>query len=438
MLWRARAGLRSSGILQQPWRAPRNRALTTGEDLAVIIKALKRRNLPIQFDNLNPTNTIALDSLFPGYQTGNRKQSYLDIPLATNYLVYFPLLVKEPRLLEDGTDTRHAPASTFKYRLWAGGTFATTPGVSLNVSARTKVALVEKIGEVKMVGSKMFVQVHRAVVDDPTFPATVSKITPIKDSSIRIPAMSNLVDNVFATDDKVVLRESRWLCFMEDKPASVPSVPDKATRRPVPNAADVFVVLEIKITSAMLFRFSALTYNAHTIHIDPEYTRNVYGLPNLLVHGPMTLHLLHRHAREVIFGAHRVSQYESIKIEYKNSVPIFVGETVSIGSTRPQPVPGKEGTMTATMWISKKIEGEYEPPFQCVSASLEYTLQPRHRESAAQMTRGGPTVTPAKRIGRSPKPRTAATPPASAPLPAGPPPQADESVSFGYTQHKKR
>jgi 3-methylfumaryl-CoA hydratase len=44
---------------------------------------------------------------------------------------------------------------------------------------------------------------------------------------------------------------------------------------------------EIEISPTLLFRFSALTYNAHRIHYDRDYTRDVEGYPGLLTHGPL-------------------------------------------------------------------------------------------------------------------------------------------------------
>ena len=44
---------------------------------------------------------------------------------------------------------------------------------------------------------------------------------------------------------------------------------------------------EIGISPAVLFRFSALTYNAHRIHYDRDYCRDVEGYPGLLTHGPL-------------------------------------------------------------------------------------------------------------------------------------------------------
>ena len=42
----------------------------------------------------------------------------------------------------------------------------------------------------------------------------------------------------------------------------------------------------------LLFRFSALTFNAHRIHYDRPYARDVEGYPGLVVHGPLTAAVL--------------------------------------------------------------------------------------------------------------------------------------------------
>ena len=44
---------------------------------------------------------------------------------------------------------------------------------------------------------------------------------------------------------------------------------------------------EIEVSPTLLFRFSALTYNAHRIHYDRDYCRGVEGYPGLLTHGPL-------------------------------------------------------------------------------------------------------------------------------------------------------
>ena len=46
----------------------------------------------------------------------------------------------------------------------------------------------------------------------------------------------------------------------------------------------------------LLFRYSALTYNAHRIHYDRDYARSE-GYPGLLVHGPLQALLMAELAR---------------------------------------------------------------------------------------------------------------------------------------------
>ena len=50
-------------------------------------------------------------------------------------------------------------------------------------------------------------------------------------------------------------------------------------------------------TAALLFRFSALTYNAHRIHYDRDYAMKQEGYPGLVVHGPLLATLLADHFR---------------------------------------------------------------------------------------------------------------------------------------------
>jgi 3-methylfumaryl-CoA hydratase len=48
----------------------------------------------------------------------------------------------------------------------------------------------------------------------------------------------------------------------------------------------------VPIDPVLLFRISALTYNAHRIHYDREYAKTVEGYPGLVVHGPLQAILL--------------------------------------------------------------------------------------------------------------------------------------------------
>ncbi|KAJ5595799.1 hypothetical protein N7450_002257 [Penicillium hetheringtonii] len=79
-------------------------------------------------------------------------------------------------------------------------------------------------------------------------------------------------------------------------------------------------------TKALLFRFSALTFNAHSIHLDKEYTQNQEGYRNCLVHGPLTLTLL----LSVLQGHLQTLNLWVGQFEYRNLAPLFVDEELSI------------------------------------------------------------------------------------------------------------
>ncbi|KAF7554651.1 hypothetical protein G7046_g6756 [Stylonectria norvegica] len=74
-----------------------------------------------------------------------------------------------------------------------------------------------------------------------------------------------------------------------------------------------------------LFHFSALTFNAHAIHLDPLYARHVDGHRGLLVHGPLTLALMLR-----VLAAHIGDQVDVKKIVYRNHAPLYVDEPLTV------------------------------------------------------------------------------------------------------------
>lgn len=72
----------------------------------------------------------------------------------------------------------------------------------------------------------------------------------------------------------------------------------------------------------MLFRFSAVTFNAHKIHIDPQHCREVEGYHNLLVHGPLLLILMFS-----VFNSHG---HQLVSLDYQNLAPVFVDEEIKV------------------------------------------------------------------------------------------------------------
>ncbi|EGX50216.1 hypothetical protein AOL_s00076g291 [Orbilia oligospora ATCC 24927] len=92
----------------------------------------------------------------------------------------------------------------------------------------------------------------------------------------------------------------------------------------------------------LLFRYSALTFNAHKIHFDTEYTQKVEGHKDLLVHGPLTLTFLLELLRNHTFTLEK--QYRVCEFQYRHIAPVYVGEKIHLyGRYLPDaPVPAQE------------------------------------------------------------------------------------------------
>ncbi|MFI9388488.1 MaoC family dehydratase N-terminal domain-containing protein [Kutzneria sp. NPDC052558] len=65
----------------------------------------------------------------------------------------------------------------------------------------------------------------------------------------------------------------------------------------------------VEITPTLLFRFSALTYNAHRIHYDRDYAREVEGYPGLLTHGPLQALAMAEAARKLDWSGPTLYEY---------------------------------------------------------------------------------------------------------------------------------
>lgn len=109
-----------------------------------------------------------------------------------------------------------------------------------------------------------------------------------------------------AADGVAAIREEQDIVFRE--PATKAPAPPAASIAPAdPEPADA--VRSLSPDPVLLFRYSALTFNAHRIHYDRDYARDVEGYAGLVVHGPLIATLLMDHALRTAPGAipHRFS-----------------------------------------------------------------------------------------------------------------------------------
>ncbi len=105
--------------------------------------------------------------------------------------------------------------------------------------------------------------------------------------------------------------EEQDLVFRDAQGAAAPR---KADTR----VAAVSQPFEVDVT--FLFRFSALTFNAHRIHYDRGYATGVEGYEDLVVHGPLQAMLLIDHL------CHNQPQASLTRFSYRAEAPLFANQ----------------------------------------------------------------------------------------------------------------
>ncbi|MEM6306810.1 MAG: MaoC family dehydratase N-terminal domain-containing protein [Pseudomonadota bacterium] len=86
------------------------------------------------------------------------------------------------------------------------------------------------------------------------------------------------LDHHIYGENGLAIEEQQNIVYLE--------IPDTFTppeKRPIP----VVHQGQMDTPQTVLFRYSAITFNAHRIHYDLPYTQNVEHYPNLVVHGPL-------------------------------------------------------------------------------------------------------------------------------------------------------
>lgn len=117
--------------------------------------------------------------------------------------------------------------------------------------------------------------------------ATATRATRVVDSVTKQGRSGTLVfvtvEHEITQDGTVRVRDRQNIVYREPTPSPFESAAAPAGG----DAHSESYAWSLPITPAFLFRFSALTYNAHRIHYDREYARFVEGYPGLVTHGPL-------------------------------------------------------------------------------------------------------------------------------------------------------
>lgn len=123
------------------------------------------------------------------------------------------------------------------------------------------------------------------VIGRPAQKRSVVRSVDLKDGKTG-PLVFVTVEHSLHQDGHACLVEEQNIVYREAPAAPTPLPPGEAA--PATAAWQATVVPD----PALLFRFSALTYNGHRIHYDRDYATKVEFYPALVVHGPLLATLL--------------------------------------------------------------------------------------------------------------------------------------------------
>ncbi len=127
--------------------------------------------------------------------------------------------------------------------------------------------------------------------------------------------------------------EEHDIVYREAAKVGAPTVPGK------PAPANPVWRHEVMPDEALLFRYSALIFNAHRIHYDLDYCRKEEGYPGLIVHGPLQTTLLLDLSR-------RNAGKPVKKLDYRAVSPVFHNEKLTVGG-----IPSADGK-SAQLWTA--------------------------------------------------------------------------------------
>jgi 3-methylfumaryl-CoA hydratase len=150
-----------------------------------------------------------------------------------------------------------------------------------------------------------------------------TRTSTIKDVQHKVGRTGDLVFVTIAheieNEHGVSLVEEQDLVYREDaKPGESAGAPQKAP-------ADAEWKRVVHPSDVLLFRYSALTFNAHRIHYDRRFAMETEGYPGLVVHGPLIATLLMDLLRRNLRDA------DVARFEFRAVSPLFDTEPFTVG-----------------------------------------------------------------------------------------------------------
>lgn len=242
--------------------------------------------------------------------------------IPAEHLAFFTPRVSSSSLGADGSDTTfNPPGGVFTRRMWAGG--------KMTWSNKTS-AQDMRIGD--LLWERTFVEeaeLKKLSNGGEMLLVWVRKEFGIHDDPIMIDRRSWIFQRALSTSN-----------VEPQKSAAIEPKPDLSSLSPPEGL--LYPTLQYQ-TPANLFRYSALTFNAHAIHLSPPWAQQVEGHKGIVVHGPLNLSLLVRKWGREIAGWHLNENGEFVdgvsgekkhhihSVEYRAKSPIYAEQPYWIG-----------------------------------------------------------------------------------------------------------
>jgi 3-methylfumaryl-CoA hydratase len=194
-----------------------------------------------------------LDHASPPWREG-------ELPTLAHWLYFLPRALQH-ELAEDGHPERGGflPPVPLPRRMWAGGAITFEAPIAVGEKIRRRSTIAEIQHKTGQSGDLVFVKVVHEISGA---------------SGLALREEQDIVYRAGPRDAKLAT-ESR----ASTRAAKVEMPRAEWTRTIIPD-------------SVLLFRYSALTFNAHRIHYDRDYSGEHEGYPGLVVHGPLIATLM--------------------------------------------------------------------------------------------------------------------------------------------------
>lgn len=204
-----------------------------------------------------------------------------DIAPAMIHLCLAPSAAPTSALGPDGHPARGGflPPVPLPRRMWAGGAFSFQGDIRVGDTVRRQSSITDVTMKQGRSGALCFVTVEHRI----------------------------------SSDGRPLLTERQDIVYRGVDPAGGAKMPPVPAPVPAPHGTHRVTVVP---SAALLFRYSALTFNGHRIHYDAPYAREIESYPGLIVHGPMQATML-------VQLAARLRGRPPAQFEFRSLSPLF-------------------------------------------------------------------------------------------------------------------